>query len=96
MYVMNKCSARRALPDNDKKKYKWFETLQRNTSSWKLLIQGKLLTQGHACPLGGRAMLLTSVRAGEGAPPARSFQIVRSVAYITLSEILNGFSKSTR
>ena len=51
---MNKCSARRALPDNDKKKYKGFETLQRNISSWKLLIQGKLLTQGHACPLGGR------------------------------------------
>ena len=53
--------------------------------------EAKLLTA-----LGGRAMLLTSVRAGEGAPPARSFQIVRSVAYITLSEILNGFSKSTR
>ena len=62
----------------------------REKLSWKRLIQGKLLTFGHACPLGGRCMCIFNPL-GRGRGPAR-FLVFVTYIYLPLHTTL--FSES--
>ena len=58
---MNKCSARRALPDNDKKKVQVFRNTPTEHIKLKTPDSGQTPDSGHACPLGGRASFHTVI-----------------------------------